>query len=198
MIRHRFYAGLWAMFFCIAAPSVGQAQYMKGETVVSAGAGLLFPTGVSSDAVKGGHSLYLSGEHALNPSWALGARISYLTFDAEAMATAATGLLRTRYLAFDLQARLYLYPESWFTPYAQSGLGLYAERNRSISGPSEQVADATRLGLTGGFGLSAHRQAGRTSLFTEVLYHHLPTDSQSKQFVQWSAGLRISFGGRPF
>jgi len=198
MTRHRFYPGLWATFCCIVVASVCQAQYMKGETVVSAGAGLLFPTGVFSETVKGDYSLHVSGEYVLNPSWALGARLSYLTFEAEALATVATGLLRTRYLAFDLHAKLYLYPESWFTPYAQGGLGLYADRSFSGSGPSEQIADATRLGLTGGFGLSAHRQAGRSSVFTEVIYHHLLTDSRSKQFVQWSAGLRFSFGGRPF
>jgi len=178
--------------------SGANAQYMKGETVLSGSAGILFPTGVFSDAAKSGYALAGSAERVLNPSWAVGARLSYATFDAQTAAVAATELLRTRYLFGDAYAKLFLYPESWFTPYAQAGAGVYRERSWSGSGAAEVIADASRLGFLGGFGLSVHRQAGRASFFTEVIYHHLLTDTQSKQFVEWAAGLRISFGGRPF
>lgn len=198
MIYRRSYLGPLLLVLLLAPGSVARAQFMKGETVLSGGGGLLFPTGVFSDASKQGYGFQASAERVLNPSWALGVRLSFATFDAEGEATAATGLLRTRYLAIDTYGKLFLYPESWFTPYALAGFGIYPERRWSRGASADQVDDASRLGFIGGFGLSAHRQAGRTSFFTQVIYHHLPTDAQSKQFVEWAAGLRFSFGGRPF
>lgn len=177
-----------------AAPS--RAQYLKGELAAGAGVGLQFPTGAFGDLVEGDQSLYLTGDYFLNPSWAVGLRTSYQTFDAVLGAPSA-GLRRVRYLSGDAHAKLFLYPESWFTPYAVAGLGYYRERTWIGAGAAETQADRSLAGLTGGFGLSAHRQGRKWTFFTEVLYHHMMT-SDTRQFVQWSAGIRISSGGRPF
>jgi hypothetical protein len=176
--------------------ATGHAQYMKSELVLGAGAGLQFPTGAFGEAVDGDHSLYMTADYVLNPSWSLGIRAAYETFDGPETVT-ATSLRRIRYLSGDVQARLFLYPESWFTPYTVAGFGMFRERAWTGAGAQEQTADRSRAGLLGGFGLSAHRQGERLSVFTEVLYHHLVT-SETRQWVQWSAGLRFSFGGRPF
>jgi hypothetical protein len=183
-----------AIILCSAASA--RAQNLKSEIAVGAGVGLQFPTGEFGDRVDGNHSLYLAGDYFLNPSWAIGLRASYQTFDAVSGASVAA-LRRIRYLSGDAQAKLYLYPESWFTPYAAAGTGVYAERRWTGSGPSAAESDRSLVGLLGGFGLSAHRQGQKLSVFTEILYHHMLT-SDTRQFVQWSAGMRISFGGRPF
>jgi hypothetical protein len=198
MSIRRFPVGLIASVFLLAFGSSARGQYMKGETVLSGSAGLVFPTGAFNDLAKSGYGLCGSVERILNPSWAVGVRLSYATFDADTVDLVSVGPVRTRYLGGDAFGKLFLYPESWFTPYATGGGGFYRERTWTRTGGSDETTDASRLVLIGGFGLSAHRQAQRMNFFTEVLYHHALTNAVSRQYIQWNAGLRFSFGGRPF
>jgi hypothetical protein len=183
----------------LIAAGPAQAQFMKQEIVLSAGAGLQFPTGVFESEVKtGGHVLF-DGSYFLSPSWSLGLRLGQYDFRATESANAGDGYSRRRYLTVDLNAHLMLYPESWFTPYVLAGGGLAQERAWFRTGDTpEATHDIVRPEFTGGFGLSAHRQGKWWSLFTEIIYHHMPTDDGSRQYVVWTGGLRVSFGGRPF
>jgi opacity protein-like surface antigen len=174
------------------------AQYQKSELVISAGAGFQFPTGKFEDRVKTGAHAAAGIDYYLNPSWSLGLRASYSDFEATAESAAASGLRDWRYLNVDATAGLMLYPESWFTPYILGGIGLYDERSRQQDETGTTSQDVWRLGLVGGVGLAVHKQRSRFSLFTELIYHHIPTNLGSRQYVSWSTGIRLSFGGRPF
>jgi hypothetical protein len=185
------------LVFIFAAPA--GAQFMKQEIVLTTGAGLQFPTGVFENEVKtGGHGL-VDGSYFVNPSWSLGVRAGYFNFRATESANAAAGHSRVRYLTLGLDAHLMLYPESWFTPYALVGAGISQERTWFRMGDApEATHDVVRPEFSGGFGLSAHRQGAWWAVFTEVIYHHLPTDDGSRQYLAWTGGLRFCLGGRPF
>ena len=78
------------------------------------------------------------------------------------------------------------------------GVGLYHERTRLSAGDVTETQTMLRPGVVGGVGLSVHKQQSTFSFFSELVYHHIPTDPGSSQYVRWTTGLRISFGGRPF
>jgi len=184
---------------CLTWAGTACGQFMKNEVVLSAGVGLADPTGHFEDEVKTGQDAMFSAGLFLSPSWVLAVRGTYATFDAEAVTQVNTGLLRINYLNADVEAGLMLYPESWFTPYISGGIGIGLERSWFETGTdAERNTDVLRVGMTGGVGISVHRQSKLWSLFTELVYHHYPTEGGSRQFVRWTTGLRLSIGGRPF
>jgi opacity protein-like surface antigen len=176
------------MFLCAGTV---RAQYMKTEVAVAAGGGFHFPTGTLANTTESGAGGLVGADFSLNPSWTVGGRVAYAQFDTKPGAATYDQL---RFIAFDALGQLYLYPESWFTPYVSGGGGVAFEQRRSASVSD----DHARFGLVGGFGLSAHQQASWWTAYTEVTYHHIMSDPGSAQFVSWNTGLRVSFGGRPF
>ena len=195
-LRRSLLPGLFVFLVLFGPARPLRAQYMKNEISLSASAGWVFPTGNLAEVYGTGHGLTGGADLFLNPSWALGLRGLYVSHDAKT--ATATGARRRRSIAGSAEARLFLYPESWFTPFAVGGLGLYTGRRWAGSGDTIAVDDETRIGFTGGFGLSVHRQGSRWSLFSELVYHHLPASTGARQFLVWGSGLRVSFGGRPF
>lgn len=175
-----------------------QAQYMKGEVCLDGGIGLQFPTGDLEDQVKTGNHFALGAGMYVNTSWYLGLRICRESFDPKPAEVVATGLSMKEYWNVELETRLMLYPESWFTPYIMAGGGWYRERASHNPGMVEIISTTARGAVMSGFGLNIHRQPSHISMYTEVVYHHIPTGVGSDQFVRWTSGLRYSFGGRPF
>lgn len=171
---------------------------MTHEWVFSLGAGLSDPTGEFEQQVKVGGHVVADVGHYFNPSWLLGIRGGYFAFDAEDEWRESTGLDRIRYWNANVDLRLMLYPESWFTPYVLGGVGANLESQFYNEPAGERSVDVFRIGFTGGIGFSFHRQRSPLSVFTELIYHHYPTPNGSRQFVRWSTGLRFSIGGRPF
>ena len=169
---------------------------MKNELVFSAGLGLVEPTGLYGDTVNGKAGVSLEAAIFLNPSWSLGLRSNYSPFSVDSSLT--QGITEANYLNLDLDAHLMLYPESWFTPYLQGGVGLYRERLIRGGTTGESTTDIARVGLTAGIGLAVHRQASLFSFYSELIYQHIPAPGAARQYVRWTTGLRISFGGRPF
>jgi hypothetical protein len=187
-LRGGILAGLFTLLFVSTA---AHAQYMKTEVTVGASGGFRFPTGALGDAVDDGAGGGFGADYYLNPSWTIGGRVTYNQFNTKPGAAAFDEL---RFITFDALAQLYLYPESWFTPYVSGGGGVDIEQNRG-AGASD---NKTRFGLIGGFGVSVHQQASWWTAYTEVTYHHIMSDPASLQYVSWNTGLRFSFGGRPF
>ena len=186
------------VLICLWTP-MASAQYMKREITLSASGGFQYPTGEFENLAKSGSGFRGEAGFFLSPSWAINLGAAYHRYDSETEAQAATGLTGVRYLSATATASLYLYPESWFTPYTTGGLGLYKGRRWFSPGGAEVIIDHSRLGLVGGFGLSAHKEGSRVSFFSDVIYHHIITDNgSSDQSVVWNTGIRISFGGRPF
>jgi hypothetical protein len=171
---------------------------MSHEWVLTVGAGISDPTGLFEEQMKAGqHATAELGYH-FNPSWLLGLRGAYFPFDAEPAWQAASGLDRIRFWNLDLESRLMLYPESWFTPYILLGAGADLETQYYSDAGGERSVDVVRPVATGGVGLSLHRQSKFFSFYTELIYHHMPSDNGSRQFLRWTSGLRFSVGGRPF
>jgi hypothetical protein len=194
----RFISGAVALGVCLSAARPARAQYMTHEWVLSAGGGLSDPTGVFEEQMQMGTHAVLSLGHHFNPSWFLGLRGGYFPFDAEVDWSAATGQTSVRFWGLDLETRLMLYPESRFTPYLVLGAG--ASLETQWYGDTTTVPDVqmVRPGVTGGVGLSLHRERRRLSLYTELIYHHFPAEDGSRQYLRWTTGLRFSLGGRPF
>lgn len=181
----------------VAAAGPARAQYMKHEVVVSAGGGVQYATGPLGDILKAGSGLQADVGYFLNTSWELSLRAAYHTFDTKSAVRLATGQTGMRFVSGSALASLYLYPESWFTPYVAGGTGLFRVQPQFDGNAAS--SDRTRVGVIGGFGISAHKQGSRISFYTDLLYHHILTDhGGSHQFVAWHSGLRLSFGGRPF
>jgi hypothetical protein len=175
-----------------------RAQYMTHEWVISAGGGLSDPTGVFEEQMQMGPHGTLSFGHHFGPSWFVGLRGGYFPFDAEPAWAQSSGQERIRFWNLDLDSRLMLYPESWFTPYLALGAGASLETQTYADSLGGYTVDMVRPGVAGGVGISVHREASTLSLFTELVYHHFPSENGSRQFVRWTSGLRISLGGRPF
>ena len=184
------------LFFITSVPV--HAQYMKGETCFDAGGGLQFPTGLLEDRVKTGSQFTLGAGIYVNPSWYVGLKLGYETFDPKLEEIAATGLSGLKYWHVDLEARLMLYPESWFTPYVLAGGGWYQERTWNNTAGSEIISTNSKLASMAGFGLNGRKSPSHLSIYTEIVYHHIPSEFGSQQFVRWTSGIRLSFGGRPF
>lgn len=182
----------------LASYSPLQAQYMKGEVCFDAGVGLQFPTGLLEDQVKTGSHFTLGAGIYVNSSWYLGLKVNRTSFDPKIAEIIATGLSGQKYLNVELEARLMLYPESWFTPYILAGGGWVQKRTWHNTGAAEVVNTNSKLAFVSGFGLNGHSSSSLVSLYTEVVYHHIPSEFGSDQFVRWTTGLRLSFGGRPF
>lgn len=181
-------------------PGNSQAQYMKREVAFSVSGGFMYPTGKFGEVVEHGNGFSGSFGYFASPSWQLTLSGAFHRYDTKPLAKAQSGISGVRYVSVAATANLYLYPESWFTPYAGGGAGIYrGTKWYTSAGGAESTITRTRLGLVGGFGLSAHKEGSRFSAFTEVMYHHILTDGgASDQTVVWQTGLRISFGGRPF
>lgn len=187
-----------AAVLCLWAPNT-RAQFMKREITLSAAGGFQYATGDFAALVKRGSGLRGDIGYYASPSWQLNLGAAYQKYDSETIARARSGLTGVRYTSLEATANLYLYPESWFTPYTGGGFGLYRGRQWYTNNGTESTLDRTRFGLIGGFGLSAHKEGSRLSVFSEIMYHHIMTDKgASDQTVRWHTGLRISFGGRPF
>jgi hypothetical protein len=179
-------------------PRPAWAQFMSHEWVISAGAGLSDPTGLFEEQMKTGQHATLSIGHHFNPSWFLGLRAGYFPFNSEPAWDSASHQTGVRFWNLDIDSRLMLYPESWFTPYLVLGAGASLETQTYSEAGSEWTVDMVRPGVTGGVGLSYHRERSTFSLYTELVYHHFPIEDGSRQFVRWTTGLRFSLGGRPF
>lgn len=185
-------------FLLLTGYAPAQAQYLKGEVCFDAGIGLQFPTGDLGDLVKTGNNFALGAGMYVNTSWYLGLRVCRESFDPKPEETMTTGLSLKEYWNVELETRLMLYPESWFTPYIMAGGGWYRERTLHNPGTTEISRTTSRVAMMSGFGLNIHRRPSRMSLYTEIVYHHIPSGVGSDQFVRWTSGLRFSFGGRPF
>lgn len=171
---------------------------MTNEWVISAGGGLSDPTGLFEEQMKGAGSLILSAGRHVNPSWFIGLRAGYFPFDSEAPWRSETGQSELRFWTLEIDSRLLLYPESWFTPYVVMGAGAALETQTYPEQNGSRTVDAARPGITGGVGISMHREQSPVSFFTELVYHHLPMEDGSRQWLRWTTGLRLSVGGRPF
>ena len=171
---------------------------MTHEWVFSLGAGFSDPTGAFEQQAKVGKHVIADIGHYFNPSWLFGVRGGYHTFDSEDEWRESTGLDRITYWNTDVEVRLMLYPESWFTPYVLAGVGADLETQWYNDPGGERSVEVVRVDFAGGVGLSFHRQRSPLSLFSELIYHHNPTPDGSRQFVRWTTGLRLSIGGRPF
>jgi hypothetical protein len=171
---------------------------MAHEWVITAGGGLSDPTGVFEEQQQMGTNASLGWGYHFNPSWLLGLRAGYFPFDAEIDWSSRTGQSSLQYWNLDLESQLMLYPESPFTPYLVLGAGAGLESQYFADSLGEATVQVVRPGATGGVGLSFHRERKTISLFTELVYHHYPSEDGSRQFLAWTTGLRISLGGRPF
>lgn len=180
------------------APAVARSQFMNHEWVITGGVGLSDPTGVFEEQMKVGPSAAISVGRHFNPSWLLGLRAGAFPFEAESAWTAKSGQTDLFFWTLEVDARLMLYPESWFTPYLVLGGGAAQEIQTYVDGTGERTVYVARPGGSGGVGISIHRERKVLSLFTELVYHHFPSDNGSRQWVRWSSGVRISLGGRPF
>ncbi len=175
-----------------------RAQFMTHEWVLTAGGGLSDPTGTFEEQMQlGPHATLSLGRH-FNPSWLLSLRAGYYTFDSEPAWISTSGQTEAGFWVVELDTRLMLYPESWFTPYLELGAGACLETQYYADTTGERTVNVGRPGASGGVGISMHRERSPFAFYTELVYQHFPTHNGSRQWLRWTSGLRISIGGRPF
>ena len=189
---------LLAVFLCAFSSRDVSAQFMTNEWVFTFGGGLSDPTGIFEEQMKLGPHASLSVGRHFNPSWLLGLRAGYFPFDAEPAWISTSGQTEGRFLVMEIDSRLMLYPESWFTPYLGLGGGGALENQVFADTTGERTVDAIRPGVSAGVGISMHSQGRLLSVYTELVYQHFLMHDGSRQWLSWTTGLRFSFGGRPF
>lgn len=191
----------WAAALVVATLGLAEAahaQFMTNEWVITAGGGLSDPTGVFEEQMKFGPSAIVSVGRHFNPSWMLGLRAGMFPFKSEDAWIAKSSQTEILFWTLEVDARLMLYPESWFTPYLVLGGGGAQEIQTYAEASGERHVTVIRGIGSGGLGISMHSQGKPLSFFTEFVYQHLPSDNGSRQWLRWTTGLRFSIGGRPF
>lgn len=181
----------------LCASSANAAALSKGQWLVGADAGLIFPVGDFQHAGKVGFGGSVDADYVLSPGGALGVTFTYnrssYSDDLKAALSYLAGVPVDGHFSvihYGAHAKIFLSPETKTRPYFTVGGGLYSFKAtfeaQGVSGSDSE----TKPGINGGAGLLF--DAGTSAhVGVQGTYHDIFTTNSSTQYV--NAGIVVLF-----